>query len=509
MTSNASTTPAHGRAAVAAPLADRGPQVRCVADVFEAARIAQRSWAARRVGDRVAVLRRFRHGLAAEALAVAEATAGPRGRPTREALTAEVLPLAEACRAMEKHAGRVLSPRRVGGLGRPIWLWGVSAEVRRDPWGVILVIGPGNYPLFLPGVQVLQALVAGNAVIVKPGLAGSAAAVSLAGLLVRAGLEPDLVSVLPEEPAAALAAIDAGPDKVLFTGSAATGQHVLATLAPKLIPATMELGGHDAAVVRADADLDLVVRALEFGTLLNGGATCLAPRRVVVDHKVATELEGRLAQSFAARASIVLEGTAAASAFAAVSAALEQGAHVLAGTCDVDGRLTAPLIVGGVSPRSRLWAEDFFLPVVSICVVDGDAEALAVANQCPYGLGASVFSRDEDAARRVAAGLVAGVVTINDVVVPTADARLPFGGRRRSGYGVTRGPEGLLELTVPKVVTISRGRRRLAWEPPQAGDAEFFAAYLNLAHGDRWRRRLEWLPRLLRAARARRRGAPQ
>ena len=207
---------------------------------------------------------------------------------------AEVLPLAEACRFLEREAGKLLKPRRLGRRGLPLWLAGVCSEIQREPFGVVLIIGPGNYPLLLPGVQLIQALVAGNAVWLKPGGGGTEAARALCDLIVRAGFDPQLVALLPESAEAARAAIAARPDKVLFTGSAATGEKILAQLAPHLIPATMELSGCDAVIVRADADLDLAVKALVFGLRLNNGATCMSPQRVFVARSIATELEGRL-----------------------------------------------------------------------------------------------------------------------------------------------------------------------------------------------------------------------
>ena len=145
-------------------------------------------------------------------------------------MTAEVLPLAEACRFLEREAGKVLAARRLGRRGRPLWLAGVRSEIHREPLGVILIIGPGNYPLLLPGVQLIQALAAGNAVLLKPGIGGTAAPRRrCAELVVRAGFDPQLVALLPESSEAARCAIAARPDKVLFTGSAATGEKILAT----------------------------------------------------------------------------------------------------------------------------------------------------------------------------------------------------------------------------------------------------------------------------------------
>jgi acyl-CoA reductase-like NAD-dependent aldehyde dehydrogenase len=140
-------------------------------------------------------------------------------------------------------------------------------------------------------------------------------------------------------------------------------------------------------------------------------------------------------------------------------------------------------VLGGVIPGSRLLHEDVFAPVLAIVTVTDDHEAILRANDCPYALTASVFSRDESAARELAGQIRAGLVTINDLILPAADARTPFGGRGRSGFGVTQGADGLLELTAPKVITVTRGKFRPACEPGQPGDEQIFAAYLSLSHG--------------------------
>jgi acyl-CoA reductase-like NAD-dependent aldehyde dehydrogenase len=470
------------------------------------ARHAQAEWNTVRMADRLQRVRVFRGLLAEHAMTLAQASAAARCRPGEEALTAEVLPLAEACRFLEKHAARILAPRRLGARGRPIWLGPTKATIRREPHGVVLIIGPGNYPLLLPGVQLLQALVAGNAVVLKPGEGGSAVAEAMVGLLVAAGFDPRLVTLLPEAPRLAQLAIQAVPDKVVFTGSATTGQRVLTELVSTLTPATLELSGCDAVIVRADADLDLVISALFFGLTLNAGATCLAPRRLIVHRSLATEMEGRLADRFAGQTN-GSGGCAipfSSSGRACVAEAQLLGAHVVAGGIGRDGLLRLPTILAGVPSSARVLREDLFLPILSMMTVADDDEAVTQVNGNPYGLGAAVFSRDEKAAHALAARLRTGVVTINDLIVPTADARLPFGGRGRSGYGVTRGAEGLLELTVTKVVTSTRGRFRPAFMPLSPRDRPLVMAYLRWSHGNRWRAWVPLVRALVGAARARR-----
>lgn len=472
-----------------------------VAKAMTAARSAQTRWSRTPLARRLELVRELRRLIAEHASRLAEASAGARHRPTLESLTAEVVPLAAACQFLEREAKSILAPRRLGRRGLPLWLAGVRSEIHREPYRVVLIIGPGNYPLLLPGVQMIQALVAGNAVLLKPGVGGTAAARELYELVAQAGFDSRLVALLPEVPAAASAAILARPDKVVFTGSAFTGEKILAQLAPQLVPSTMELSGCDAVIIRADADLDLAVKALTFGLTLNDGATCMSPKRVFVSAACATELEGRLAQVFRSsrrqEAQTSLSGQShLTSAFTEkirplLEDALARGAHFIAGEIRQAGNIVTPLVLGGVAPSSQLLRADLFAPILAIVTVVDDHEAILRANDCPFALGASIFSRDESAARALAVEINTGVVTINDLILPTADARTPFGGRGRSGFGVTQGAEGLLELTTPKVVTVSRARFRPAFEPSQPGDEQMFQSYLKARHGRgfyyRWR----------------------
>jgi acyl-CoA reductase-like NAD-dependent aldehyde dehydrogenase len=413
------------------------------ADAIASARAAQPAWAATAVRDRLAVIRRVRCRIVESATQLAEAVHPGRGVPPAETLAAEVLPLADACRFLERSAVRLLKPRRLGRKGRPLWLTGVDTEVLREPFGVILVIGPSNYPLFLPGVQALQALTAGNAVLWKPGAGEGGAAHAFADLLASAGLDPRLLRILSDEPEAAQAAIEAGIDKVVLTGSAQTGMAILRQLAPRLVPATVELSGCDAAFVRADADLDLVVRALQFALRWNDGETCIAPHRIFVASEIVEELERRLTDAARQIPSRALRTETAE----LIKDALDRGGRLLAGQVMPDNQgLVVPVIVSGGAADWPLLHGEIYGPLLVLVPVGDENEALRITAQCPYALGAAVFG-EESWARAFARRIRAGVVVINDVIVPTADPRLPFGGSGRSGFGVTRGAEGLLELT--------------------------------------------------------------
>lgn len=405
--------------------------------VAERAPCLQADWAAAPLAGRLQIFCQARHAIADRATEFARLSGDLRGRPPAETLTAEVLPLLAAHRWLEQSAAAILKTRKVGARGRPLWLFGVRSEVRRAPWGRVLVIGPGNYPLFLPGVHALQALVAGNAVLIKPAPGTSAPLLALREVWVAAGLDPGLCTILPDTLEAAREAIAEGVDHVVLTGSTETGRAVLRQCAQTLTPTTMELSGCDVMIVRADADLAMAAKALAFGLRLNGGATCIVPQRLLVARAVAERFEA------------MIEGLAGA-------------------------------------PEVRAF--------------DSDAEAVAFARESRQALGTSVFSADGAASKRLAAMLPSGIATINDLIVPTADPRLPFGGSGDSGFGVTRGVEGLLGMTVPRVVTVTSGKRRPQYDPVGDVEAEMFAGLAAASHGGGWRAKWAGLRRLFAAA---------
>ncbi len=398
----------------------------------EAADAIAPGWAQVPLKERISRVCALRHILADDPQPWIDAIRLPFRTSAEETLAAEIIPLADACRFLARAAPRALRPQYLGRRGRPFWLLGVDAEIRHEPLGTILIIGPVNYPLMIPGIGAIQALVAGNRVLLKPAPGTRPVLMLLAETLHGVGVPREACIVLDESPEAIepwLGEID----KVILTGSAETGRAVARTLAPHLIPSVMELSGCDSAIVLADADVDLAARCLRFGLELNGGNSCIAPRRLFVDASIADRL-------------------------------LSQ----------VDG----------------------FESIVRTCAV----EAIEQTNAHPYRLGASIFGSLESA-RQVAAQLDVGSIVINDLIVPTADPRLPFGGRGQSGFGVTRGAEGLLEMTTLKTISTRRRGPRLHLMPPNGNTPAILAGQLAASHGRTIGSRLAGLLRLIRAAR--------
>jgi acyl-CoA reductase-like NAD-dependent aldehyde dehydrogenase len=459
--------------------------------------LAQRVWARLGVKERVAVLRRARFALSHRSEALAAAIPKELARTAADTRVAEILPLLAACEFVEKNAARILAPRQLGRKGLPFWLRGVDAEVQRVALGTVLVIGPSNYPLFLPGVQVLQALAAGNAAVWKPGRGGRRVAEVVAEALYGAGLPRELLLVTEDTIEAAEAALRGRVDKVVFTGSAKNGQAVLRAAAERMIPCVVEASGCDAVVVLPSADLDLVVKALVFGLRLNGSATCMAPRRVLVVGGREEELVARLARAVENVPTVTLGPLVWERVMGLLAEAEASGATVIG---ELEGSEMRPVLVTRANPEMEVARADVFAPVLSVIAVDGVEGVLAAQELCPFGLTAAVFGEEREA-RALAERLEVGTVLVNDLIVATADPRVPFGGRRGSGFGATRGAEGLLEMTAVKVISVRRGKGTRAYDATSEGHTEMFDGLILAGHSPTFRQRWRGLKQMVRAAR--------
>jgi acyl-CoA reductase-like NAD-dependent aldehyde dehydrogenase len=446
------------------------------------ARSAQTAWANLPLKKRLHIIRSLRHLIADNAVELASSItngSSAQNRNTADSLVAEVLPLAEACRFLEREARTILQSQTLGSEGRPVWLRGVESEVHRVPLGVILVIAPSNYPLFLPGVQALQALAAGNAVLWKPASGSDRVALHLARLFAEAGLPKNVLQVLDADIDAGSDAIRAGVDKIFLTGHANTGRAVMHQAAETLTPSVMELSGCDAVFVLPGADLKRVAEALAFGLRLNGSATCMAPRRVFATSTLTQQLLALLLPGTERLPAAKLSTKAATLLNEIVTDAVVNGAVLIR-----DGRqglYATPTILTGVRPEEAIMQTDVFAPLLAFCPVLHDDEALKAHAACPYALTAAVFGPPQHA-EALAARIHAGTVLINDLIVSTADPRVPFGGRGASGFGVTRGREGLLEMTAVKTIIRQTSRSLRPYAQTGAKHIAFFENFIQAIH---------------------------
>jgi len=474
-----------------------------LSEVIRRCRQQQEAWSRLPVRERLHPVAELRRLLVAERDALCDAVGRDLGKPADEALAADVLPLADACRFLQQEAARLLRPRRVPNRLRPVWLMGQKDTVHRRPRGLVGIIGTWNYPLFLNGVQIVQALTAGNGVVWKPSEVAPASADALFGLLGRAGYPAGLVQQLPATREAGKDLAEADVDHVVFTGSSAVGHALAATLGRRLVSSTLEFSGVDALFVLDDADPSFAARAAWFGATINRGQTCLAVRRAFVHRSVYAAFLDALQPLLAAARPLQLAlSSQGDQAERLVRDAVAQGARLLGAPPEDGTKGLVPQVVVEARPEMAVCREASFAPITAVLPFDTLEDALRMDAQCPYALGASVFTANPAAVEAWAARLRAGSVTVNDVVVSTAHPATPFGGRGESGWGVTQGAEGLLEMTVPQVVSVRGGRYRPHYEltaNPGASQGDLVRALLDYGHGATLGQRLGGLVRLVRA----------
>jgi len=460
-----------------------------VRTALERARRAQRAWSDQLPRERMRAVAAVSGEIAARQAQLVAVNPRPNATPA-EFIASELLPLADACRYTSRIAKRALAPTTHAMRNGAWWMGRIGVRVRRQPWGTVLILAPSNYPLFLPGVQMIQALAAGNAVLVKPAPGCMAILEEFSHCLAAAGIPGDLVQIVEAEIEAGQAAIALGVNKVFLTGSVATGRAVSQQLSQVLVPSVMELSGCDAVFITDRADLKRVVRCLAYALQLNGGATCIAPRRVFATPHQIDQLCEQLINELNTPAlrRFVVPAEVQRKIYTAIQAALAAGAQLVSGQSSsmleslVEEPAMTPWILRNVTPQMAIAQDDFFGPVLSLIGVPDMQAALAADRQCPYALGASVFG-PSNVAEHWSQQIQAGCVVINDLIVPTADPRVAFGGWAQSGWGVTRGWDGLLEMTRPQTLCTRYG----GWLPhlnrQQSGNAQVMSALLQLIHG--------------------------
>lgn len=429
-------------------------------------------------------LRRLRREIVRLSPGWIKALADYRKVTEAEALASEILPLADAVHFLQSQAVRLLKPRRVSSAGRPLWMFDTVLESHCQPRGKVLVIGPGNYPLLLSAVPALQALVAGNQVLLKPAPGTTALLEFFGQALQQAGGPSARLKLLPERVEAVYATIAQGIDLAVFTGSAEHGRALLSKLAQPLVPAIVELSGCDSAFVLEDADLKLAARSIAYGLRLNHGRTCIAPRRLLVAKAVAPPFRKALLKELShLEPTLPLPRQTASLVDELVQEALKAGAHIAHGQPPSPDQPFTPLLLDNVRTDLRCWRSDIFAPMASLLEFESLEEALAADQACPYQLGASIFGKHQQQVSALAQALRAPNVTINDLIVPTADPRLSFGGTGHSGYGHTRGPEGLRAMIIDKTIARKRTPLRPHLEPPSEQQHQLLAKLLHWLHG--------------------------
>ncbi|MBL8786009.1 MAG: aldehyde dehydrogenase family protein [Deltaproteobacteria bacterium] len=431
------------------------------ADVDQAiarARGASRRWGAFDHAQRRRDLGAFRRGLAQAAEALATLIHLENGKPKTDAM-AEVLLAIQHLSHAAARAPEVLSTRTVSsGL-----MANFKSTVSYHPLGVIGVIGPWNYPIFTPMGSIAYALAAGNAVVFKPSELTPLVALEVGRIAAETLSVPDLLQVVTGRGATGAALARGAVDKIAFTGSPATGRRVMQAAAERLTPVLLELGGKDPMIVLPDADLDKAAEAAVWGSMSNAGQACVSIERCYVH----ASIYDRFVDKVVAEAQGVTFGYEGAHIGAItlpaqvdiikkhLTDAADKGAKFLVGGPDkMQGNVVPPTVMVDVTHDMLVMKEETFGPILPILKVPDSEEALRLANQTSYGLGAAIFGKAH--VRELAERIVSGMTTINTVLAFGSVPGLPFGGIGESGFGRIHGDEGLREFSRTKSVVEQR-----------------------------------------------------
>jgi acyl-CoA reductase-like NAD-dependent aldehyde dehydrogenase len=429
------------------------------------ARKAQLAWAVLPVAERAERVLRFRDAILDRESELVDVLTKECGKPRQEALLHEVTTLLDLTTYYCKHAARILAPESI----ELHLLKHRTSVVHHVPRGVIGVISPWNFPLVIPLGSVVAALVSGNAVVVKPSEVTPLVMLKAKEIYDSTGLPEDLFGVVLGFGETGEALIDAGIQKMIFTGSVATGKRVAAACGARLVPCVMELGGKAPLVACADADLERTARAIVFGGFANSGQACISVERVYAHERIHDALVARVREltlelrqgdpelgEIDVGAIIFPKQLEVAERL--IADALEKGATIVAGgkRKSGPGSFFEPTVLAGCDHTMLVMKDEIFGPIVPIQRVASDEEAVALANDSHLGLNAYVFTKDRQKGQRLAERIEAGSVVVNDVLSNYAAVEAPFGGMKQSGFGRVHGEDALRAMCDPRHISVDR-----------------------------------------------------
>lgn len=471
-------------------------------EMMERARAAQERWAARPLHDRLRAMRAIQDSMYRHLDMIIDAMINEVGKPRFDALV-EVFPSFELMAYQRRIAPDVLRSE-----SRDMWILLYRKHfIEYRPFGVVTVIAPWNFPLILSLTPIYAALLTGNAVIYKPSEYAPQMGEIIRKFIHEAGIDPDLMQLVQGYGDLGAAMVKARPDKICFTGSVSTGRKVAAAAGELLIPCTLELGGKDAAIVLADADIDRTAAGLAWAGMHNAGQACLSIERIYVEHSVADTLTEKMRRLITDNIHAdggdmrtlgainndaqmkIIEGQ--------VREAVQQGARLVCGgkRIESEGRFYEPTLLTDVTPEMRVVADETFGPVIVIIPVDNAEEAIRLANDTRFGLTASVWTQNKQRGMDIARRLVAGNVGVNDHIISASVPSLPWGGVGDSGYGRERGSEGLLDMVWPQGLSTDRLPlpREPYWFPHTEFKHRFFKRVLRFLYADSFMGRIRAL----------------
>ena len=444
-----------------------------IKSTFIKAREAQKLWSKTSLQKRSKVLKKLRQSITADLDNLVDLISKDSGKTRLEALMADIYPSLELIKYYEKRINKFLAPEK---RSTPLTAPGNTAYVEYQPFGVVAVISPWNYPFQLAINPAITAIAAGNAVILKPSEITPAVGQYVGDIINSIeGIPNDLIQVIHGYGETGAKIIETGPDKIFFTGSVGTGKKIMEAASQKLIPVELELGGKDPMIVFDDANLIRAAKAAVYGGFANTGQLCVSVERLYVQEKIADEFM-ELIKEEASKIRFTIDPKNGdigpfthpgqeAKVEEQLNKALDSGAEIL-----FDGRKNnqpGPVIIQKVNNEMEISRDETFGPVIPIIKFRNIDEAIKLANDSDYGLNSSIWTKNIDKAKRVASSLETGNCMINDLIKNVGNPDLPFGGTKNSGIGRYHGPEGLRSFTNHKSIMINKSNKNkeVNWFP--------------------------------------------
>ena len=446
----------------------RNTNVAEVTAAVRRARTAQKAWKELSFQDRARIILRAKDVLLADMDGTARLISDEMGKPIAEAISMEIAPVLDLMQYFARKTAKLLQPEKINiGL---FGLLGRSSKIVYQPLGVVGIISPWNYPLAIPLGEVTMALMAGNAVVLKPSELTPFVGLKIVEIFKKANLPTDVLQVITGDGRTGAALVEAGVNKIMFTGSVATGKRIAAAAAETLTPVVLELGGKDPMIVFPDANLETAARAAVWGAFANSGQTCASVERLYVHESIApafiekiVSLTNDLQQNYGAEDNSEIGSMSSERQLETVENhvddAVKNGAKILTGgkrNANFDGAFYEPTVLTNINHSFKAVREETFGPTLPIMTFQTDDEAVALANDSDFGLTASVWTNDLQKGNRIAEQIEAGTVTVNEVLYTHGIAQTPWGGVKQSGYGRTHGKLGLLELVSPQHIHVNR-----------------------------------------------------
>jgi acyl-CoA reductase-like NAD-dependent aldehyde dehydrogenase len=425
-------------------------------------------WAALSLEDRARYMRRATDVLLEDLDEIAELLTNEQGKPRVESYTMEILPTVDSLKWIADNGPEILSDEK---LSMPVILKSKSAKLTYEPIGVVGVIAPWNYPWSIPFGEVAIALMSGNGVVLKPASLTPLIGERIRQTFEKAGLPEGLIRTVHGGGRIGDALVKSTAGKIFFTGSVDVGRKVGVECAKRMKGSVLELGGKDPQIVCADADLANAVSGAVWGGFANAGQTCSGIERVYVHRDVADSfLEGLVRETERLTVGDPREWTTEIGPMVSsdqaeivnelVDDAVESGATKLTGgpveVKGMKGSYIAPIVLTGVTHEMRIMREEIFGPVLPIVTVDSEEQAIELANDSQFGLGASIWTKDRAKGERMSHQIESGMVWVNDHSFSHGACQCAWGGVKDSGLGRSHSKFGFYEC-----VTI----KQLAWEP--------------------------------------------